>query len=137
MADVLCDDRPLTFEDLVADLGRGCKPKHAFKIGSEHEKFVFRAASHEAVAYEGKAGIHALLTGLKRFGWSEVVEKTPGGGETLIALSRGGASVSLEPGGQFELSGAPLESVHDVCVEIGQHLIEAKQVAEELGLGFL
>jgi glutamate--cysteine ligase len=137
MSETVCEDRPLTFEDLVADLARGCKPKDAFRVGSEHEKFVFRTATHEPVPYEGEAGIHALLTGLKRFGWSEVYEKTPSGGETLIALSRGGASVSLEPGGQFELSGAPLESVHDICVEITQHLTEAKAVAAELGLSFL
>ncbi|HUZ11392.1 MAG TPA: glutamate--cysteine ligase [Caulobacteraceae bacterium] len=137
MSETLCDDRPLTFDDLVADFARGCKPKTAFRVGSEHEKFVFRTATHAAVPYQGEAGIQALLLGLKRFGWTEVFEKTPGGGETLIALTRGGASVSLEPGGQFELSGAPLESVHDICVEIGQHLTEAKQVAAGLGLSFL
>ncbi|MFI4934501.1 MAG: glutamate--cysteine ligase [Caulobacterales bacterium] len=137
MAETLCDDRPLTFEDLVGDLARGSKPKEAWRVGSEHEKFVFRTNTHEAVPYEGEAGIHALLMGLKRYGWSEVFEKTPQGGETLIALSRGGASVSLEPGGQFELSGAPLESVHDICIEIGTHLTEAKAVAAELGVSFL
>ncbi|MBV9995975.1 MAG: glutamate--cysteine ligase [Caulobacteraceae bacterium] len=137
MAEALCDDRPLTFEDLVADLGRGCKPKSEFRVGSEHEKFVFRVAAHEPVPYEGEAGIRALLLGLKRFGWSEITERTAAGGETLIGLSRGGASVSLEPGGQFELSGAPLETIHDICVEIGEHLTEAKAVARELGLAFL
>jgi glutamate--cysteine ligase len=137
MAEALCDDRPLTFDDLVADFDRGCKPKSAFRVGSEHEKFVFRTASHEPVPYGGEAGIHALLSGLKRFGWSDITEPTAEGGETLIGLSRGGASVSLEPGGQFELSGAPLEGVHDICVEIGQHLDEAKTVAAELGLSFL
>ncbi|HEY3797897.1 MAG TPA: glutamate--cysteine ligase [Caulobacteraceae bacterium] len=137
MTDALCDDRPLTFEDLVADFDRGCKPKAAFRVGSEHEKFVFRVPSHEAVPYAGEAGIHALLTGLKRYGWSDLTEKRPDGGETLIGLQRGGASVSLEPGGQFELSGAPLESVHDICVEIGAHLTESRAVAAELGLGFL
>ena len=133
----LCDDRPLTFDDLVADFDRGCKPKSAFRVGSEHEKFVFRIAGHRSVPYEGRAGIQALLTGLKRFGWDEILEHRPDGGETLIGLSRGGASVSLEPGGQFELSGAPLESVHDICFEIGSHLTEARAVAGELGLGFL
>jgi glutamate--cysteine ligase len=137
MAETLCDDRPLTFEDLVADFDRGCKPKSAFRVGSEHEKFVFRTGTHAPVPYEGEAGIHALLTGLKKYGWAEVLEKTASGGETLIGLSRGGAGVSLEPGGQFELSGAPLESVHDICVEIGSHLTEAKAVAAELGIGFL
>jgi glutamate--cysteine ligase len=137
MSETLCDDRPLTFEDLVADFDRGIKPKSEFRVGSEHEKFVFRIPSHAAVPYEGEAGIHALLTGLKRFGWRDILEKRPDGGETLIGLSRGGASVTLEPGGQFELSGAPLESVHDICVEIGAHLTEARQVAGELSLGFL
>jgi glutamate--cysteine ligase len=137
MGEMLCDDRPLTFDDLVADFDRGFKPKSEFRVGSEHEKFVFRIPGHAPVPYEGEAGIHALLTGIKRFGWSEILEPRPDGGETLIGLSRGGASVSLEPGGQFELSGAPLESVHDICVEIGAHLTEARLVAGELGLGFL
>ncbi|HEY2709002.1 MAG TPA: glutamate--cysteine ligase [Caulobacteraceae bacterium] len=137
MSETLCDDRPLTFDDLVADFDRGFKPKDQFRVGSEHEKFVFRIPGHTSVPYEGDAGIHALLIGIKRFGWSEILEKRADGGETLIGLSRGGASVSLEPGGQFELSGAPLESVHDICIEIGAHLTEARQVASELGLGFL
>jgi glutamate--cysteine ligase len=137
MSETLCDERPLTFEDLVADFDRGIKPKSEFRVGSEHEKFVFRVPGHTAVPYEGEAGIHALLAGLRRFGWRDILEARPDGGQTLIGLSRGGASVSLEPGGQFELSGAPLHSVHDVCVEIGTHLTEARQVAGELGLGFL
>ncbi|HUO12738.1 MAG TPA: glutamate--cysteine ligase [Caulobacteraceae bacterium] len=137
MADSLCDDRPLTFDDLVADFDRGFKAKADFRVGSEHEKFVFRKPGHESVAYEGEAGIHVLLTGLRRYGWSEILEHRADGGETLIGLSRGGASVSLEPGGQFELSGAPLESVHDICLEIGAHLTESRAVAAQLGLGFL
>jgi len=137
MSETLCPDRPLTFDDLVADFDRGFKPKSEFRVGSEHEKFVFRIPGHEAVAYPDPAGIHALLTGIKRYGWSEITEKRADGGETLIGLARGGASVSLEPGGQFELSGAPLESVHDICLEIGAHLTEARAVAGELGLGFL
>ncbi len=137
MTETLCPDRPLTFDDLVADFDRGFKPKSEFKVGSEHEKFVFRIPGHEAVPYADPAGIHALLIGIKRFGWSEITEQRPDGGQTLIGLSRGGASVSLEPGGQFELSGAPLESVHEICLEIGAHLTEARAVAGELGLGFL
>jgi glutamate--cysteine ligase len=137
MSDALCDDRPLTFDDLAADFERGCKPKSQFRIGSEHEKFVFTVPGHAPVPYTGPAGIHQLLIGLKRFGWSEILESRPDGGETLIGLSRGGASVTLEPGGQFELSGAPLESVHELCMEIGAHLAESRQVGGELGLGFL
>ena len=115
MAEARNDERPLTFEDLAAHLASGSKPEADFRIGSEHEKFPFRLGSHEPIAYEqdesGRGGIKALLEGLMRFGWKGVFEDNDHG-HTLIALERGGASVSLEPGGQFELSGAPLESVH-------------------------
>jgi glutamate--cysteine ligase len=132
MADVMCDERPLTFDDLVAWFAAGSKPAADFRVGAEHEKFVFRLKDHSPTPYEGEAGIKALLTGLMRFGWEPVKE-----GETLIALSRGMASVSLEPGGQFELSGAPLPDMHAICDETGKHLEEVKAVADELGLGFL
>jgi len=140
MAEARDHERPLTFEDLAAHLASGSKPEVDFRIGSEHEKFPFRLGSHEPIAYErdeaGRGGIKALLEGLMRFGWKGVFEDNDNG-HTLIALERGGASVSLEPGGQFELSGGPLESVHDVCEEIGQHLAEVAVVGEELGIGFL
>ncbi len=137
MAETLCDDGPLTFEDLTAWFGIGAKPKSEFRVGAEHEKFVFRKASHAPVAYDGPDGIHALMTGLMRFGWTGTYEATAEGGETLIGLSRGMANISLEPGGQFELSGAPLATMHDICAETGQHLDEVRTVADELGLGFL
>jgi len=131
MAVVACEDRALVFEDLVRWFEAGAKPKAAWRVGAEHEKFVFRLGSHEPVPYEPQ-GIKALLEGLTRFGWAPVYE-----GDNIIALSRGLASVSLEPGGQFELSGAPLETVHEICEETGGHLQEVKVVADELGLGFL
>ena len=131
MAEVACDDRPLVFEDLVQWMADGAKPASEWRVGAEHEKFVFRLGDHAPVPYEPR-GIKALLDGLTRFGWTPVLE-----GENVIALERNGASVSLEPGGQFELSGAPLETVHDICEETGQHLEEVKAVADELGLGFL
>jgi glutamate--cysteine ligase len=137
MAETLADHRPLTFEDLTAWFALGSKPRSAFRVGAEHEKFVFRVGSHEPVPHEGPAGIRALMEGLMRFGWSGTYEATPEGGQTLIGLSRGQANVSLEPGGQFELSGAPLATMHDICEETGQHLEEVKTVAAELGLGFL
>jgi len=140
MAEARDHGRPLTFEDLAAHLASGSKPEADFRIGSEHEKFPFRLGSHEPIAYEaddaGLGGIKALLEGLTRFGWKGVFEDNDHG-HTLIALERGGASVSLEPGGQFELSGGPLETVHDVCEEIGQHLAEVAEVGGELGIGFL
>src|ERR1700677_4490167 len=101
MSETLCSDRPLTFDDLVADFDRGFKPKSEFRVGSEHEKFVFRIPGHATVPYTGDAGIRALLTGLKHYGWSDILEHDEGGGETLIGLEKGRASVSLEPGGQF------------------------------------
>ncbi|MBW8814815.1 MAG: glutamate--cysteine ligase [Caulobacterales bacterium] len=131
MAEIACEDRPLVFEDLVRWMADGAKPASDWRVGAEHEKFVFRLGSHEPVPYEPN-GIKALLDGLTRFGWTPVYE-----GEHVIALERGLANVSLEPGGQFELSGAPLETVHDICEETGQHLSEVKAVADELGLGFL
>jgi glutamate--cysteine ligase len=140
LEDALRDGRPLTVDDLAGHMASGCKPESAFRIGSEHEKFVFHLGSHEPVEYatdaEGRGGIQALLEGLMRFGWSGVYEDNIHG-HTLIGLERGGANVSLEPGGQFELSGAPLETVHDVCEETSQHLAEVKAVGGELALGFL
>ncbi|TAL29808.1 MAG: glutamate--cysteine ligase [Phenylobacterium sp.] len=131
MAEVACDDRPLVFEDLVRWMADGAKPASEWRCGAEHEKFVFKLADHSPVPYE-PGGIKALLDGLTRFGWTPVME-----GENVIALERGMANISLEPGGQFELSGAPLETVHDICEETGSHLNEVKIVADELGLGFL
>ena len=124
-------DRPLTFEDLVAWFDKGSKPASAWRVGAEHEKFVFHHGTNAPVAYE-PGGIKALLDGLTRFGWTPVNEAG-----NVIALERGKANVSLEPGGQFELSGAPLETIHEICEETGQHLQEVKVVADELGLGFL
>jgi glutamate--cysteine ligase len=125
-------ERPLEPSDLAAYLASGCKPRAAWRVGAEHEKFGFRQGSWEPVAYEGQAGIGAMLDGLTRFGWAPVVE-----GGHVIGLEKAGASVSLEPGGQFELSGAPLADMHEICAETGRHLDEVKAVADELGLGFI
>ena len=137
MAETTIDDHPLTLDDLTGWFAAGGKPASEFRVGAEHEKFVFCQGSHAPVAYDGPAGIHALMEGLMKFGWAGTYEHNAGGGETLIGLSRGMANVSLEPGGQFELSGAPLATMHDICEETGQHLEEVKTVAEGLGLGFL
>ncbi len=131
MASAAVDDRPLTADRLAAHLAEGCKPESQFRVGAEHEKFVFRHGSNAAVPYEPD-GIKALLEGLMPFGWRGVHE-----GETLIALERAGASISLEPAGQFELSGAPLETIHEICAETRSHLEEAKAVADPLNIGFL
>jgi glutamate--cysteine ligase len=132
MGEVATMERPLVFEDLVAYLAEGSKPAEAWRVGAEHEKFGFRHGTYERLPYEGPDGVQALLEGLKRFGWAGVYE-----GPTLIGLEANGASVSLEPGGQFELSGAPLSTIHEICAETGRHLEEVKTVADELGIGFL
>ncbi|MDV6332843.1 glutamate--cysteine ligase [Asticcacaulis sp. 201] len=121
-----------TFSDLVSYFESGNKPREKWRIGAEHEKFAFHLDTLKRPAYDGPDGIEAMLTGLQRFGWTPYREQGK-----LIALLRNGASVTLEPGGQFELSGAPLETIHDICDETGQHLAEVKAVASELGLGFL
>ncbi|MFO1013148.1 MAG: glutamate--cysteine ligase [Caulobacteraceae bacterium] len=132
MAATVTDNRPLTFEDLVGWFDAGSKPASEFRVGAEHEKFVFRLGSHAPVPYDGPDGIRALLEGMTRFGWQPTME-----GENIIGLSRGMANVSLEPGGQFELSGAPLLDMHEICDETGRHLEEVKAVADELKVGFL
>jgi glutamate--cysteine ligase len=117
---------------LVSFLESGGKPREAWRIGTEHEKFGFRLDDLAPPAFDGERGIEALLTGLTRYGWQPFQEA----GRT-IALTRDSASVTLEPAGQLELSGAPLETIHDTCCETSCHLKEVKSVAEELGLGFL
>lgn len=118
---------------LVDDIAAGCKPKAAWRIGTEHEKFGFRLDDLSPLPYAGAAGIRAILEGLTRFGWTAITEN-----DLPIALAKpDGSSVSLEPGGQLELSGAPLENIHQTCAEVGGHLNEVKAVAEPLGVGFL
>jgi glutamate--cysteine ligase len=118
---------------LVEHLAAGAKPRTLWRIGTEHEKFVFRLSDHGTVAYDGPAGIRALLEGFRRFGWQPVRD-----GDNLVGLSNGeGGAISLEPGGQFELSGAPLETLHQTCAEVTEHLKQVRAVASELGLGVL
>jgi len=137
MAGTITDDRPLAFADLAGWFAQGSKDPETFRVGAEHEKFVFRRGADAPVPYDGPDGIRALMEGLMRFGWSPTTEHNDAGGETLIGLSRGAANVSLEPGGQFELSGAPLDSMHEICAETSRHLEEVKAVAADLNLGFL
>lgn len=117
---------------LVEYLASGARPDTDWKIGTEHEKFGFRTDDLRPPTFDGERGIEALLKGLVQFGWAPVEENG-----RVIALSRGQASVSLEPAGQLELSGAPLDTLHDTCVEAATHLREVRTVAEPMGLGFL
>jgi glutamate--cysteine ligase len=118
---------------LVEYFASGEKPKSAWRIGTEHEKFLFRQDDLRPLPYDGdKASVRAMLEGLERFGWTRVEENGK-----PVALLRDGCSVTLEPAGQFELSGAPLENIHQTCDETNQHLVECKTVSEELGVGLL
>ena len=124
-------------DELVAYLEAGSKPTSDWRIGTEHEKFGFYRQGHGPVPYDGQRGIRVLLEGLHdRFGWDPVIEDGK-----VIALSRRdcpkGGTVSLEPGGQLELSGAPLETLHETIEELHQHLAEVSEVGGELGIGFL
>jgi glutamate--cysteine ligase len=111
----------------------GNKPPASWRVGTEHEKFVFRRADLSRVPYEGPDGIGALLQGMTRFGWKPVIEKG-----NIIALSNDArCSITLEPGGQFELSGAPLETLHQTCEEVHEHLRQVREVCDELGLGMI
>ncbi|MCL4766076.1 MAG: glutamate--cysteine ligase [Hyphomicrobiaceae bacterium] len=124
-------------DDLVKWIADGSKPRSMWRIGTEHEKFVFHTDSLGPVPYEGPRGIRALMQALiDRYGWEPVIE-----GENIIALRRpkgqGSETVSLEPGGQFELSGAPVETLHETCAETHEHLEQVADVGKDLGIGFL
>lgn len=116
---------------LVEYLALGCKPKERWRIGTEHEKFGFKCDDLSPLPYAGPWGIRAVLEGLTRFGWSPVYEDG-----NVIGLALGGASVSLEPGGQLELSGVPRANLHETCEEVHSHLEQVKEVAAELGVCF-
>jgi len=118
--------------EMINWIAAGCKSESDWLIGTEHEKIGFDLSNLKPLPYDGDTGIFAMLEGLKEFGWQGVVENG-----YLIALKRDGASVSLEPGGQFELSGAPLKTIHQTCGEVNQHLREVKKVADNIGAGFL
>jgi glutamate--cysteine ligase len=120
-------------EQLTEYLLSGCKPREDWRIGTEHEKFGYRLSDHAPLPYDGPCSIRAMLEGLRdRYGWQEVKE-----GDTLIGLQLNGANVSLEPGGQLELSGAPLETIHQTCDEVNEHLAEVRSIADEIGAGFI
>ena len=120
-------------DDLAGYLEGGCKPKDDWRIGTEHEKFGYCVDTHKPLPYDGDRSIHAVLSGLRdSFGWDPVEE-----GGKLIGLTKGGANVSLEPGGALELSGAPLVSIHETCDEVNEHLREVKEVADQIGARFI
>lgn len=125
---------PIEHRDQLAEyLADGCKPKEDWRIGTEHEKFGYCKDTLNPLPYDGPRSIKAILEGLRdRYGWSPVLEAG-----NIIGLEKDGANVSLEPGGQLELSGAPLRSIHETCDEVNEHLREVQSVADEIGAGFI
>ena len=120
-------------QTLVEYLESGCKPASEWRLGTEHEKFGFTRDDLRPLAYEGPRGIGAILEGLRQFGWEAVHEK----GKIIALTMNDGCSVTLEPGGQLELSGALRENLHDTCLEVGTHLKQVNSVCEPLNIGFL
>ena len=119
--------------DLAAYMASGEKPKDQWRIGTEHEKFGWLTDTHLPLPYAGDRSISALFAGLQdRFGWTPVRE-----GDNTIGMTRGLANISLEPGGQFELSGAPLSTIHETLTETQGHLFEVKSIADPLGIRFM
>ncbi len=119
--------------ELVEYLASGCKPESAWRIGTEHEKFGFCWDTLRPLPYAGEHGIQAILQGLhEQFDWQPVYEDG-----NLIALLKDGCSVTLEPGGQLELSGKPLLNLHQTCDEVHTHLHQVKAVADPLNVGFI
>jgi glutamate--cysteine ligase len=125
---------PIEHHDQLAEhLAEGCKPKEDWRIGTEHEKFGYCKDSLKPLPFEGERSIVAVLEGLRdRHGWAEVRE-----GGHLIGLEKDGANVSLEPGGALELSGAPVETIHETCDEVNTHLREVKGISDEIGVKFI
>jgi glutamate--cysteine ligase len=136
MARDVVDLTPIESRDaLVAWFAEGAKPKAQWRIGTEHEKFAFTAETHGPVPYEGRSSIRSLLTGMQHLlGWEPIMD-----GSNIIGLAdvTGGGAISLEPGGQFELSGAPLQTVHQTASELTAHLAQVREIARPLGIGFL
>lgn len=136
MARDTTDQTPIrSVADMAEYLADGNKPKEKFRIGTEHEKFVFFTADNSPVPYFGEASISALLNGMQaKTGWEPIMDA---GNIIGLAEPSGMGAISLEPGGQFELSGAPLENLHQTCKESNQHLATLREIAEPLGIRFL
>jgi glutamate--cysteine ligase len=124
---------PITDKRQLVDyIESGNKPPEQWRVGTEHEKFAYDLETHRPLTYEGAKGIGEMLKRLTKFGWEAVKEDG-----NVIALTLNGASITLEPGGQFELSGAPLANIHQTCEEVHEHLDQVKGIGAELGTGML
>jgi len=132
------EERPIeSREQLIAPMQAGEKPRADWRIGTEHEKLVYKLDDHRAPSYDEPGGINDIIMAMRPFGWEPVIEDGPDGEPHVIAMSGEDGNISLEPAGQLELSGAPLENLHQTCAETGRHLKQCKEVGEACGVGFL
>ena len=138
MSASLGDENPVIerIDDIIAYMETGYTPdRRDWRIGSEHEKFIFHRGSNKPLAYEakdGRPGVRDVLLAFVARGWEAVYEN-----ENIIAAKKDGASLTLEPGGQFELSGAPLETLHQTCHESTSHLKDVCEIGQALNIGFM
>jgi glutamate--cysteine ligase len=126
-----------TRDQLIAPMIKGEKPKDRWRIGTEHEKFVYCTKDYHAPSYDEPGGIRDMLMAMQEFGWEPIEETAPDGTVNVIAMKGADGNISLEPAGQLELSGAPLENLHETCAETGRHLKQVKTIGEKTGKGFL
>jgi len=124
---------PITsHRQLVEYFENSCKPPQQWRLGTEHEKFVFDRATLRPLPFDGEQGIEAFLTAMTRFGWQPLQEQ----GRT-VALKHGRCHVTLEPGGQLELAGAPVKTIHESCAEVQTHLRQVKEIGAEMNVGLI
>ncbi len=133
MAGITKDSPIESKQQLIDYIASGSKPKNEWTIGTEHEKFVYCVDTQKPVPYHGERSINAILNALKKeFDWEPIME-----GDYIIGLKKDGQSVTLEPGGQLELSGAMLKTLHETCAESNSHLRQAQAVSEKLGINYI
>ncbi len=113
-------------EQIINYFLSGVKEKNNFKIGIEHEKFLFNKFNHQRVDYER---VKKMFSALMEFGWNPIFEK-----KNVIGLNKGEKNITLEPGNQIELSGAKLDNIHEACAESHDYLFELKQVTKKLDI---
>ena len=118
--------------DLIAPMAEGEKPREHWRLGTEHEKIVYKDADHHAPSYTEEGGIRDLLLRMKPFGWTEIFE-----GEHIIAMKGKDGNISLEPAGQLELSGAAVSTLHETAAETARHIAQVKEIGAKTNTGFL
>ncbi|MGB1360947.1 MAG: glutamate--cysteine ligase [Alphaproteobacteria bacterium] len=116
-------------QQLIDYFYNACKPKEQWRIGTEHEKFLFNKETKKRLTYDGDCSIKTILEKMQNDYFTPITED----GNIIGLKGKNGDSVTLEPGGQFELSGAPLKNIHETCMETNKHLTEVRKICDEIG----